>query len=127
MIETNYSYYHLIDHGYPGWFTYGEKIVLPPAPDPTRVGYGQNYAGVDLLTRMGSVRLKHDFNSNWHLVVGALNQDASRDINTPVNNLTNNNGNYTLVVGNGFAPRFIMTSDAAISTATSRPGRWRTT
>ncbi len=113
VIETNYSYYHLIDTGYPGWFTYGEKIILPPAPDPTNVGYGQNYAGVDLLTRMASVRVKHDFNSDWHLVVGGLNQDASRDINTPVNNLTNNNGNYTTSLGTGFAPRFIMTSDAA--------------
>jgi iron complex outermembrane receptor protein len=113
VIETNYSYYHLIDTGYPGWFTYSEKITLPPAPDPTNVGYGQNYAGVDLLTRMASVRVLHDFNSNWHLVVGGLNQDASRDINTPVNNLTNNNGNYTTSLGTGFAPRFIMTSDAA--------------
>jgi iron complex outermembrane recepter protein len=113
VIETNYSYYHLIDTGYPGWFSYSEKITLPPAPDPKNVGYGQNYAGVDLLTRMGSVRLKHDFNSNWHLVVGALNQDASRDINTPVNNLTTNSGNYTSSLANGFAPRFIMTSDAA--------------
>jgi iron complex outermembrane receptor protein len=113
VIETNYSYYHLIDTGYPGWFSYSEKVVLPPAPDPTNVGYGQNYAGVDLLTRMASARLKHDFNSDWHLVVGALNQDASRDINTPVNNLTNNNGNYTSSLANGFAPRFIMTSDAA--------------
>ena len=113
VIETNYSYYHLIDTGYPGWFSYGEKIILPSAPDPKNVGYGQNYAGVDMLTRMGSVRLKHDFNSDWHLVVGALNQDASRDINTPVDNLTNNNGNYTSSLANGFAPRFIMTSDAA--------------
>ena len=113
VIETNYSYYHLIDTGYPGWFSYSETIKLPPAPDPTNVGYGQNYAGVDLLTRMGSVRLKHDFSSDWHLVVGALNQDASRNINTPVNNLTNNNGNYTSSLANGFAPRFIMTSDAA--------------
>jgi iron complex outermembrane receptor protein len=113
VIETNYSYYDLIDTGYPGWFSYSEKITLPPAPDPKNVGYGQNYAGVDLLTRMGSVRLKHDFNSDWHLVVGALNQDASRDINTPVNNLTTNSGNYTSSLANGFAPRFIMTSDAA--------------
>src|SRR5450631_3545520 len=112
VIETNYSYYHLIDTGYPGWFSYSEKITLPSAPDPGNVGYGQNYAGVDLLTRMGSVRLKHDFNSDWHLVVGALNQDASRDINTPVNNLTTNGGNYTSSLANGFAPRFIMTSDA---------------
>ncbi|HSZ10480.1 MAG TPA: TonB-dependent siderophore receptor [Steroidobacteraceae bacterium] len=112
VIETNYSYYHLTETGYPGWFSYGEKITLPAAPDPENVGYGQNYAGVDLLTRMGSVRLKHDFSSDWHLVVGALNQDASRDINTPVNNLTNNAGNYTSSLANGFAPRFIMTSDS---------------
>jgi iron complex outermembrane receptor protein len=113
VIETNYSYYHLIDTGYPGWFSYSEKLILPPAPDPKEVGYGQNYAGVEMLTRTGSVRLKHDFNSDWHLVVGALNQDASRDINTPVNNLTTNSGSYTSSLANGFAPRFIMTSDAA--------------
>jgi iron complex outermembrane recepter protein len=113
VIETNYSYYHLIETGYPGWFSYSEKIILPAAPDPKDVGYGQDYAGVDMLTRMGSVRLKHDFNSDWHLVVGVLNQDASRDINTPVNNFTNSNGNYTSSLANGFAPRFIMTSDAA--------------
>jgi iron complex outermembrane receptor protein len=112
VIETNYSYYHLIDTGYPGWFSYSEKIILPPAPDPEKVGYGQNYAGVDLLTRMGSARLKHDFNSDWHLVVGALNQDASRDINTAVDNLTTNSGKYTSSLANGFAPRFVMTSDA---------------
>jgi iron complex outermembrane recepter protein len=112
VIETNYSYYHLIETGYPGWFSYGEKINLPPAPDPENVGYGQNYAGVDLLTRMGSARLKHDFNSDWHLVIGALNQDASRDINTPVNNLTTNSGNYTSSLANGFAPRFVITSDS---------------
>ena len=49
----------------------------------------------------------------WHLVVGGLNQDATRNINTPVNNLTNNNGNYTSSLANGFAPRFVMTSDTA--------------
>jgi iron complex outermembrane receptor protein len=113
VLETNYSYYHLIETGYPGWFSYSEKITLPSAPDPKNIGYGQNYAGLDLLTRMASARVKHNFNSDWHLVVGALNQDASRDINTPVNNLTNNNGNYTSSLANGFAPRFIMTSVAA--------------
>ena len=112
VVELNYSDYHLINKGYPGWFTYGEKIVLPPAPDPTRVGYGQTYAGVDLETRMGSVRLKHDFNADWHLVLGALNQDATRDINTPVDNLKSNDGSYTSSFANGFAPRFVITSDA---------------
>jgi iron complex outermembrane recepter protein len=111
VVELNYSNYHLLDQGYPGWFTYGEGILLPPAPDPTRVGYGQTYAGVDLETRMSTLRLKHDFSSTWHLVLGVLNQDGSRNINTPVNNLTSNSGNYTSSFGNGFAPRFIITSD----------------
>src|SRR5258708_6289501 len=56
--------------------------------------------------------MKGACNDDWHLVVGALNQDASRNISTPANNLPNNNGNYTSSLANGFAPRFIMTSDA---------------
>lgn len=113
VLELNYSDYTLVDKGYPGWFTYGEAIQLPSAPDPDRVGYGQRYAGVDLRTRIATARIKHDLNSDWHVVVGVLNQDASRDINTPVNNLTSNTGNYVSSFANGFAPRFIMTSDTA--------------
>ncbi|HXL62248.1 MAG TPA: TonB-dependent siderophore receptor, partial [Mycobacterium sp.] len=112
VVELNYSDYDVKNHGYPGWFTYGEKIVLPSAPDPARVGYGQTYAGVDLETRTASLRLKHDFSSDWHLVLGGLNQDAARNIYTPVNNLKSNAGNYVSSFANGFAPRFIMTSDA---------------
>src|SRR6201999_4184000 len=60
VFELNYSDYSLQDKGYPGWFTYGETIQLPPAPDPNRVGYGQSYAGIELRTRMGSARFKQD-------------------------------------------------------------------
>jgi iron complex outermembrane recepter protein len=113
VLELNYSDYSLTNKGFPGWFTYSEKILLPPAPDPTRVGYGQSYAGVDLSTRIATARVKQDFASDWHLVAGILNQDASRNINTPVNNLTSNSGNYTSSFANGFAPRFVITSDTA--------------
>jgi iron complex outermembrane recepter protein len=113
VLELNYSDYELVDKGYPGWFTYGEGVILPAAPDPRRVGYGQSYAGVDLETRMGSARIKHDFNSDWHLIVGGLHQDATRDINTPVNNLSSSAGNYVSSLANGFAPRFTITSDNA--------------
>ena len=113
VVELNYSDYTLVNKGYPGWFAYGQAIQLPAAPDATRVGYGQSYAGVDLRTRIATVRVKHDFNADWHLVVGILNQDATRDINTPVNNLTSNAGAYTSSFANGFAPRFVMTSDQA--------------
>jgi len=113
VLELNYSNYSITNLGFPGWFTYNEKIMLPPAPDPTRVGYGQSYAGTDLLTRIASARFKQDFGSTWHFVAGILNQDASRDINTPVNNLKNDAGDYVSSFANGFAPRFIMTSDIA--------------
>jgi iron complex outermembrane receptor protein len=113
VLQMNYSDYTLTNTGYPGWFTYGQTIRLPAAPDPTRVGYGQSYAGVDLNTRIATARVKHDFSADWHLVVGILHQDATRDINTPVNNLTNNAGTYVSSFANGFAPRFVITSDAA--------------
>ncbi len=113
VLELNFSDYRLTDLGFPGWFTYGEKIALPPAPDPTSVGYNQDYLGTDLRTQTSVARLKHDFNSDWHLVVGALNQDATRDINTQVNNLTSNAGAYTSSMGSSFAPRFVITSDTA--------------
>ena len=113
VLELNYSDYTLTDKGFPGWFTYGETLVLPPAPAPARVGYGQTYAGVDMRTRVASARLKQDFGSGWHLVAGVLNQDASRNINTPTNNITANSGAYTSSFANGFAPRFVITSDTA--------------
>ena len=112
VLELNYSDYALTTTGYPGWFTYGEKILLPGAPDPTRVGYGQSYAGVDMRTKVMSARFKQELNSNWRLVLGVLNQDAARDINTPVNNLTDSHGDYTSSFANGFAPRFVITSDS---------------
>lgn len=113
VIELNYSDYSLKDKGYPGWFTYSETTILPPAPDPTRVGYGQEYAGVELHNRMGTVRIKQDLSENWRAVAGVLHQDGTRNINTPVNNLTSNTGNYTSSFANGFAPRFVITSDTA--------------
>jgi iron complex outermembrane recepter protein len=113
VLELNYTDYRLTDTGYPGWFTYGQKIQLPSAPNPQLEGYGQSYLGTDLRTETSTARIKHDFDSDWHLVVGGLNQDATRNINTPVNNLTSNTGAYTSSMGSTFAPRFVITSDTA--------------
>jgi iron complex outermembrane recepter protein len=119
-LELNYSSNVLDEVGFPGWFTYadapqknGQYILLPPSPNPQDVGYGQSYAGVYLRTTIGEARIKQDFGDNWHLVAGILNQDVQRDINTAVNNLTSDAGAYTTSFGNGFAPRFLMTSDVA--------------
>jgi iron complex outermembrane recepter protein len=131
VIEGNYSYYNLFQHGYPGWFAYsptttglsvpGSKSILIPmnAPDPTRAGYGQSFSGVDLTSQIGEVRLKHDFSSSWHLVVGALNQLSDRNINTAVNQLIDNQGDYESYLANSFsalAPRFHVDSDLAYLT-----------
>ncbi|HXC58967.1 MAG TPA: TonB-dependent receptor [Steroidobacteraceae bacterium] len=113
VLELNYSDYELNNKGFPGWFAYGQAIQIPDAPNPNRAGYGQTYAGVDMKTQIATARVKHDFSSDWHLVVGVLNQDATRDINTPVNVLSNNTGTYVSSFANGFAPRFKITSDSA--------------
>ena len=110
VLELNYSMYRLVNSGYPGWFTYGEAVNLPSTPNPKLVGYDQEYLGVDLKTQISEARIKHDFDSNWHLVAGILNQDATRNINTQVNNLSNT-GAYTSSMGATFAPRFVITSD----------------
>jgi iron complex outermembrane receptor protein len=140
VIEGNYSYYNLYQHGYPGWFAYspattplsvpGSKSILLPenAPDPTLQGYGQSFSGVDLTSQIGEVRVKHDFSSNWHLVVGALNQLSDRNINTAVNQLIDNTGAYKSYLANSFsslAPRFHVDSDLAYLTGTFKTGRIR--
>ena len=122
VLTFNLTSNHLVQKGYPGWFTYGQAIKLPAAPDPTRVGYGQTYAGVDLKNQSLSGRLLQNLGPDWVLVVGALNQGVDRNINAPVNNLTNNSGSYTSSLANGFAPRFAITSDIAYLNGTFRTG-----
>jgi iron complex outermembrane receptor protein len=137
VIEGNYSYYNLFQHGYPGWFAYApattplsvagsKSILLPPdAPDPTQQGFGQSFSGVDLTSNIGEVRVKHDFSSNWHLVVGVLNQVSDRNINTAVNQFIDNSGNYKSYLANAFsslAPRFHVDSDLAYLTGIFKTG-----
>ena len=88
-------------------------------------GYGQSFSGVDLTSQIGEVRVKHDFSANWHLVVGALNQISDRNINTAVNQLIDNSGNYKSYLANSFsslAPRFHVDSDLAYLTGSFKPG-----
>jgi iron complex outermembrane receptor protein len=119
-LDAHYSVYDIVQRGYPGWFTYGPTsttnaaapdYILPPAPDPTRPGYGQAYAGVNLTTQGTSVRLLHDFSPNWHAMAGGLAQRLDRFIDTPVNMITNNSGEYSSSLATGFAPRFGIESD----------------
>ena len=138
VIEGNYSYYNLFQHGYPGWFAYSptttplsvpasKSILLPEnAPDPGREGYGQSFSGVDLTSHIGELRFKHEFNPNWHFVVSGLDQLSDRNINTAVNQLIDNKGDYKTYFANAFsslAPRFHVYSDLAFVTGRFKTGR----
>ncbi len=120
--ELTWSDYNVVQKGYAGWFTYGPGINLPSAPDPTRRGFGQVYAGVELHNKTADARWKQDFGANWHLVVGGLYQRIDRDITTPVMNLVNNNGDYVASLGAGFAPRFGVTSNIGYLNGTFQTG-----
>jgi iron complex outermembrane receptor protein len=118
IVEGFYSHYNLEQRGFPGWFTYGRsnarnQFVFVPedAPDPAVEGYGQPDAGVDLASSIGQFRVRHQFNPNWSLSAGVLDQIVERDISTQVNALTDNVGNYTASLASGFAPRFTVVSN----------------
>src|SRR5215469_15271298 len=111
VIEANFSYYNLFQHGYPGWFSYtpsltpSKDILLPAdAPDPAREGYGQSFSGVDLTSEIGELRFKHRFNSHWQFVAGGVDQLANRNINTAVNSLIDSKGDYKSYFANTFQP-----------------------
>jgi iron complex outermembrane receptor protein len=122
LLELNLSKHHLQQKGYPGWFTYGQNTALPSAPDPTRVGYGQSYAGVTLHNNTLEGKWTQSLAPDWVLVVGALTQGVDRNINTAVNGLTDNAGDYTTTFASGFAPHFGITSDIAYLNGSFRTG-----
>ncbi len=142
VIEGNFSYYNVFQHGYPGWFAYAPSTnpansVLPPlqAPDPTRVGYGQPFLGVDLTSQISEGRFKQKLGSDWQLVLGVLNQVSDRNITTAVNTFINilhpanhfGPGNYQTFPEISFqptlAPRFHVSSDLGYATGHVRTGR----
>jgi iron complex outermembrane receptor protein len=112
-IEGLYSYYNVVQRGFPGWFTFGRSNASAPfvfvpldAPDPKTPGFGQESSGLDLHTQITQGRVKQDFSSAWHLSAAAQFQRVDRDISTQVMALTNNAGNYNASLASGFAPRF---------------------
>lgn len=89
VLEINFSDYWFKKMGFPGAFSYGPNVTsLPDAPDPTKAGYGQAFAGVDLHTRTVSSRLQHDFNENWQLSAAIGYQTADRGFRSISNKLS---------------------------------------
>jgi iron complex outermembrane recepter protein len=131
-VSGNFSYYNLFQHGYPGWFSYNPTLnptatcttaynskcysKLPVnAPDPVRQGYGQRFLGSDTNNQIAEVRVTHDFNQNWHLYLGALQQISYRNLTTAVNALFDSKGDYQTKAENVFqgtiSGRFQVKSD----------------
>jgi len=118
VIETNASHYEAGATGLPGSIVYFGKQsptspVLPPAVDPTKLGYGQPGAGTDLITNTGLVKLKHEFNNDWNFEIGGLYQDAVRNLYGITNTLTDNNGDYTVTKNFTAVPHFTIASNTA--------------
>ncbi len=121
VIEADLSHYETRGFGLPGSIVYFGKntnILLPRAIDPTRPGYGQPYAGVDLKTDTGLAKLKHDFGGGWQLEIGGLYQNADRGLYGITDTLTDNAGDYTVTKNFTAVPRFTVASNTASLTGT---------
>ena len=115
VLELDGSHYSTNTTGLPGSVVFfsGRSTFLPPAIDPTRVGYGQPGAGADLITSVGLAKIRHEFNGDWSLDIGGLYMNAQRNLFGITNMLTDNAGDYTVVKNFNAVPRFTIISNTA--------------
>ncbi len=118
VIEADVSHYETEGYGLPGSIVYFSKpnILLPKAIDPTRNGYGQTYAGVDLKTDTGLAKLKHDLGGGWRFEIGGLYQNADRGLYGITDTLTDAAGDYSVTKNFTAVPRFTVASNTATIT-----------
>lgn len=100
VLEDDASFYRYHSSGFPGTFAVGSKVLFPVAPDPTRVGYGQPYAGDNNVTRILSSRIRHSFSPDWVLTAGVLRETNDRKSTVPTDTLTSDNGAYVATAAN---------------------------
>ena len=120
VLQLNYVFYDTNITGLPGSIVYGgiasksgTSSVLPPAIDPTRLGYGQSGAGADLRTNLGSFKVKRQLSDDWSFEFGGLYQDAVRNLFGITNTLTNDSGAYTVTKNFTAVPHFTIGSNEA--------------
>ena len=108
--------------GLPGLVHLPEKISCRRRRIRSASAYGQSYAGVDLRTRSPT----RASSRTWlQLASGRRHPEPGRlerNINTAGQQPDSNAGDYTSSFANGFAPRFVITSDAAYLNGISTPG-----
>jgi iron complex outermembrane receptor protein len=120
VLELNYYYYDDNITGLPGSIVYdgassksGTSSVLPPAIDPTRLGYGRSGAGADLTTNLGSFKYRRQLGADWSFQFGGLYQDAVRNLFGITNTLSDNSGDYTVTKNFTAVPHFTIGSNEA--------------
>lgn len=111
VLETNASYYHFVNLGFPGTFSLAAGLGFPKDIDPSVALYGQSYAGQRNDTTTFSTRLRHDFGADWHLTAGIGDQIADRETTQVSNTITNASGAYTSTIQTATASRFTVFSN----------------
>ena len=114
VLELDAYHYETDTTGLPGSIVYfsGKSTLLPPAPDPTRLGLGQPGAGTDLISNVGLAKLKHEF-GDWNLEIGALYEDSYRGLFGITDQLTDDLGNYTVTKNFNAIPHYTIFSNTA--------------
>ncbi len=120
-LENDASVYRYTSTGFPGTFALAPHVAFPQAPDPTRVGYGQDYGGDNNLTTILSSRFHHEFDQNWQLTAGLLREANNRASTVPTNTITDNQGDYTTT-----AATTTFSVDTILSNALTLNGRMET-
>ncbi|HEY2048726.1 MAG TPA: TonB-dependent receptor [Caulobacteraceae bacterium] len=121
VLEVDYSHYASVATGLPGSIVYdgsstsktNHSTFLPPAVDPTRLGYGQPGAGTDLHTDTGDIKIRHEINSDWSFELGGLYQNAIRGLYGISNTLIDDSGDYTVTKNFTAIPKFTIGSNSA--------------
>ena len=122
VLETNASYYHFVNTGFPGTFSLAAGLGFPKDIDPNVALYGQRYAGQRNDTKTFSARLRHDFGDDWHLIVGVGDQIADRETTQVSNTITNAAGAYTSTIQTTTASRFTVLSNQLYLNGTFKTG-----
>ncbi|QNT77899.1 TonB-dependent receptor [Entomobacter blattae] len=94
VIEIDAGQYNYAQRGFAAALSYSGTIDLPSAPDITKPGFGQDYAGFNTETNMALAKIKHKINEDWNLTLGGLYQNAYRQVFSNTNTLLNNEGLY---------------------------------
>lgn len=116
VIETNLIHYQAIATGLPGSVVYFGKsgsTLLPRPLDPTTRGLGQVGAGTNLRSDTALARLKHEFGNGWSFEVGALHENAIRNLLGITNTFTDDAGDYTVTKNFNAIPRYVIASNSA--------------